>query len=207
MAGAAITAGGAAPGLPIPPGDALAFRLIRHGREIGRHTLVFERRGETLTVRIAVEARVTLLSIPVVHYTHHVVETWERGSLAGVTGDTDKNGHTEWVRAQRTADGLRVQGSRTKEYIAPEAAIGTSYWNMRMLDGPMISMEDGVLLRPKVTQLGPDTVALAAGGTIPASHYNLSGSFNVDVWYDAAKTWASLGFTAADGSETRYERL
>jgi hypothetical protein len=207
LAGAAITAGGAAAPLPIPPGDALAFRLIRRGSEIGRHTLAFEPRGDTLTVRIAVEARVTVLSIPVVHYTHRVVETWEGGALSGITGDTDKNGRTEWVRARRTADGLLVQGSHTKEYIAPEPAIGTSYWNKRMLDGPMISMEDGVLLRPKVTQLAPDTVPVAAGGSIPATHYNLSGSFNVDVWYDSANTWASLGVTAVDGSETRYERL
>ncbi len=207
LAGAAITAGRAAAALPIPPGDSLAFRLMRHGGEIGRHTLTFERQGETLTVRIVVEARVTLLSIPVVHYTHRVVETWEGGSLSGVTGETDKNGRTEWVRAHRTADGLLVQGSRTKDYIAPEPAIGTSYWNKHMLDGPMISMEDGVLLRPKVTQLSPDTVAVATGGPIPASHYNLSGSFNVDVWYDTTNTWASLGLTAADGSDIRYERL
>jgi hypothetical protein len=202
-----MTAGRAPTALPIPPGDALGFRLMRRGSEIGRHTLTFERQGETLTVRIAVEARVTLLSIPVVHYTHHVVETWDGGSLSGVTGETDKNGRTEWVRAHRTADGLLVQGSRTKEYIAPEQAIGTSYWNKHMLDGPMISMEDGVLLRPTVTRLASDTIPVAAGSPIPASHYTLSGSFNVDVWYDTANTWASLAFTAADGSETRYERL
>ena len=61
-----------------------------------------------------------------------------------------------------------------------------------MLDGPMISLEDGVLLRPKVVERGAETIPLASGSTIPADHYNLSGAFNVDVWYDRTDTWASL---------------
>src|ERR1700687_1310483 len=74
--------------LPVPPGDRIGFRLIRHGTEIGRHTLTFEQQGDTLTVRISAEARVTLLSIPIVHYTHRVIEVWQDGALASVTGET-----------------------------------------------------------------------------------------------------------------------
>jgi hypothetical protein len=68
-------------------------------------------------------------------------------------------------------------------------------------------MEDGVLLRPKIAPLSAETIPLASGGTITALRYDLSGSFNVDVWYDRSDTWASLAFTVADGSEVRYERL
>ena len=193
--------------LPVPSADSLSFRLMRHGSEIGRHTLTFESRGDTLTVRIAVEARVTLLSVPIVHYSHQVVETWQGGLLSGITSRTDKNGRTEWANAHRTAEGLIVQGSRTEQYTAPESAIGTSYWDKHMLDGPMISMEDGVLLHPKITPAGAGPVPLASGGTVEASRYNLSGSFNVDVWYDQTNTWASLAFTVADGSDVHYERL
>ncbi len=207
LAGAGVAGGQFAAALPVPAGSQLAFRLMRHGGDIGRHTLTFEQSGETLTVHVAVEARVTLLGIPIVHYTHRVVETWRNGMLAGITGETDKNGGTEWVRAHRTDEGLVVQGSRTRQYVAPEQAIGTSYWNKHMLDGPMISMEDGVLLRPKITHLGQEPIPLAAGGTVEAAHYNLSGSFNVDVWYDQAGTWAGLAFTVADGSDVHYERL
>jgi hypothetical protein len=208
LAGAATTVARQAMGaLPVPPGDSLAFRLMRRGSEIGRHSLTFERQGDTLTVRVAVEARVTLLSVPIVHYSHEVVETWQRGMLAGITGRTNKNGRTEWVNAHRTAEGLVVQGSRTEQYTAPESAIGTSYWDKHMLDGPMISMEDGVLLRPKVAQLATGPIPLASGATVTATHYNLSGSFNVDVWYDQTDTWAGLSFTVADGSDVHYERL
>jgi hypothetical protein len=76
-----------------------------------------------------------------------------------------------------------------------------------MLNGPMISLENGELMRPKVADRRTDSVPLASGSTIPAEHYNISGPFNVDVWYDRTDTWASLALDISDGSEVRYERL
>jgi hypothetical protein len=207
LAGASVVAREAAAALPVPPDNALAFRLIRHGSEIGRHTLTFERQGATLTVHIAVDAKITLLTIPVAHYTHRSVETWQGETLVGLTGQTNKNGEQGWMNAQRTSEGLVVVGSQATRYVAPPQAIGVSYWNKRMLSGPMISLENGELLRPKVAEAKPEPVPLATGGTIPADHYNISGPFNVDVWYDRTDTWASLALDISDGSEVHYERL
>lgn len=193
--------------LPVPPGNALGFRMIRHGDEIGTHRLTFERRGDTLTVHIAVDAVVTLLSIPVARYTHRGVETWQGTTLVAIAGETNKNGEHEWVKASRTNEGLVVHGSQTKPYVAPETAIPTSYWNKRMLDGRMISLEDGVLLAPKVANLQTESIRVASGNVIPANHYSLSGAFAVDLWYDTGDSWAAMAMTVADGSEVRYERL
>ena len=193
--------------LPVPPSGTLAFRLIRHGGEIGRHTLTFEHDGDTLTVHTAVDASVTLISIPIVRYRHRVVETWRGDTLTSLASETDKNSQHEWMNAHRVAEGLVVLGSKTERYVAPEPAGATSYWNRRVLDGPMISLEDGVLLRPKVEVLHAETVPLASGATIQADHYNLSGPFRVDLWYDRSATWASLAVDAADGSTVHYERL
>ena len=81
------------------------------------------------------------------------------------------------MSAERTDEGLVVAGSQTKRYVAPDTAIPTSYWNKRMLDGPMISLEDGVLLLPKVTALQAERVRTASGNEIPANHYTLTGAF------------------------------
>jgi hypothetical protein len=198
----------AAAALPVPLNATLAFRMIRHDNEIGRHTLTFDRKGDALTVHTEVQALVTLVSIPIVRYHHQVVETWQGDTLTSLAGETDKNGDQEWVKAQRGGEGLVVLGSKTERYVAPEPAHAASYWNMHVLDGPMISLEDGVLLRPKVERRGPaELIPLASGGKISANHYNLSGPFNVDLWYDQTATWASLALTAADGSTVHYERL
>jgi hypothetical protein len=209
LGGAAVVTGAAsgAAALPVPSGDSLAFRMLRHGSEIGTHALTFSHDGAMLTVRIVVDALVTFASIPVVRYSHRGVETWRDTTLVGLTGDTDKNGTRNWVRAQRTDEGLVVLGSQTKRYISPESAIPTSYWDKRMLDGPMISLEDGVLLSPKVADLRMESVRLASGQMIAADHYSLSGAFAVDLWYDEQRTWAGMAMTVVDGSEVHYERL
>jgi hypothetical protein len=207
LAGVTLAARQAAGASTVPASNALAYRLVRHGSEIGRHTLTFDRQADALTVRITVDALVSLVSIPIVRYTHRAVETWQAGTLVGLTAETDKNGQHEWAKARRTSEGLVVTGSKTARYIAPDPAIATSYWNRRMVDGPMISLEDGVLLRPKVAIRHSDSVRLASGDMVTADHYTLSGAFAVDVWYDQTDTWAGLAFAVADGSSVTYERL
>ncbi len=207
LAGAGLAARPAGATLPVPRSTALAFRLVRRGSEIGRHIVTFESQDDTLIVRVAVQALVTVFSIPIVRYSHHVVETWQGGTLVSLTGETHKNSDIQWVNARRTSEGLEVTGSKTERYIAPEPAFGTTYWNRHMVDGPIISLEDGVLLRPQVQLSRAETVLLASGDTIEADHYNLSGAFDIDVWYDQTDTWAGLAFPAPDGSTVHYERL
>jgi Domain of unknown function (DUF6134) len=206
-AGASLLAHRAAMALPVPQGDRLSFRVMRHGSEIGQHVLNFDRQGNNLTVRIAVDVVVTFASIPIVRYTHHAVESWEGGLLTGLECQTNHNGQHESMSARRNAQGLVVTGSKTATYVAPENALPTSYWNRAMLGGPMISLEDGVLLRPNEIARGVESVRLASGSTIAATRTDLSGAFDAIVWYDGTGTWASLGLTAADGSDIRYERL
>lgn len=207
LTGAALVAGGGAAALPVPPGDSVAFRMMRHGGEIGRHTLTFAQDGDALSVHIVVDALVTFASIPIARYMHRSVETWNGTTLVALTAETNRNGDREWMKAERTDDGLVILGSQTKRYVAPAAAFPTSYWNKRMLDGPMISLEDGVLLKPKVADLRADNVRLASGGVIAATHYNISGAFDCDLWYDDGRAWVGMALTVADGSEVRYERL
>lgn len=207
LLGAAAVLARPAGAVTVPDNGVLAFRMIRHGDAIGTHRLTFTRDGDTLRVHILVEALVTLLSIPIVRYRHEAVETWRDGRLVGIVANTNKNGDHEWAKANMTEAGLEVTGSKTRPYVAPEHALPTSYWNKRILSGKMISLEDGVLLAPKVAAMRTDTIMLASGRQIAADHYNLSGPFNVDLWYDHTQTWAGMAVTVADGSEVRYERL
>jgi len=156
LAAAGLAARQAGAALPVPSAGTLAFRMVRHDSEIGRHTLTFERRGGALTVRVAVDALVTFLAIPIVRYRHRLVETWQGETLVGLVGETDKNGEHGWVNARRTSEGLVVRGSQTARYVAPENALDISYWNKRLMDGPMISTDDGLLVHPKVEMLGTE---------------------------------------------------
>jgi hypothetical protein len=197
----------AAAALSVPPQRGLAFRLVRFGSVIGEHRVAFSPDDDELTVHIAVDAQVSLFGVPLVRYHHQAVEKWREGRLWSLAAETQKNGKREWMKASRDSGTLVVEGSQTARYAAPAEAIGTSYWNKRMLEGPMISLEDGVLLRPKVALHRDETIRLASGAPLVADHYALSGAFVADVWYDASRTWAGFAVPVADGSTVRYERL
>jgi hypothetical protein len=193
--------------LPIPPSHALAFRLIRHGDDIGKHTLAFQVSGDTVVIEIAVDVLYKFGPIPLIHYTHRTTEVWRNGRLASLDAYTDKNGGELRMSARRVAAGLQVQGSGAQPYIAPDNALPTTYWNFRLLRGPMIGTQDGMLVHPKVTEKPIEQVRLASGLEAAARCYSLSGDLDLDLWYDAEANWMSMRFTVADGSEIKYERL
>jgi hypothetical protein len=207
LAGTVLVARRAIAGLPIPRGNSLSFRIVRHNSEIGTHIVNFERDGDTLKVQTTIDVLVTVLSIPLARYQHRSSEIWQGMSLVGLAGETTRDGRHDWMNAHRTDAGLVVLGSQTTRYIAPDTATPVSYWNKRMLHGPMISLEDGVLSSPAMANLHTDKVLLASGSMILANHYRLSNPIDTDVWYDETDTWVAMLMTVVDGSQIRYERL
>jgi hypothetical protein len=194
-------------GLPIPPSGTISFRVMRYGSAIGTHTLDFRVSGDTLAVAIAADVLFTLGPIPLVRYTHRNIEVWRNGQIASLESHTDRNGRELHMSAQRVAAGLRVEGSGTAPYIAPEDALPTSYWNSRMLRVPMIGTQDGILVHPKVTEKPIEPVRLASGAEAAARCYSLTGDLDLDLWYTGEGDWMSMRFSVADGSVIKYERL
>jgi hypothetical protein len=185
----------------------VAFRLIRHGSSIGTHRTTFRRDGDSLVVNTAVEVTVGFGPITLVRYTHRSFELWQRDRLVGLSGQTNRNGSHLQMDARWTDGGLAVQGSGTKPYVAPANALPTTYWNPRMLLGPMIGTQDGGLVKPAVTAQPHDAIRLASGNSIDATHYRLSGDLVLDLWYDDSATWSGMRFAVDDGSTVSYERL
>src|SRR6478672_2519133 len=111
MAGAALAAGrNAQAALPVPRGNGLSFRLMRHGAPIGTHTLTFRGNGDALEVETAVDVLVRFGPIPFVRYSHHSREAWHGDRLVGVSSHTDRNGTKLRMAAAWTDAGLKVEG-------------------------------------------------------------------------------------------------
>ena len=180
---------------------------MRHGSVIGTHEVVFRRDGEALDVDIAVDVLVKFGPIPLVRYTHRNRETWQRDRLVGLSADTYRNGTRLRMSARWTEAGLAVEGSGTRPYIAPDNALPTTYWNPRMLLGPMIGTQDGGLVKPVVTPEPVAPIRVAPGDAIHARQYKLTGDLDLELWYDPSDTWAGMRFTVDDGSVITYERL
>jgi hypothetical protein len=76
-----------------------------------------------------------------------------------------------------------------------------------MVRGPMIGVQDGMLVRPIVSPQPEEPVRLATGDDIRARRYTLSGDLDLELWYDPSDTAAELRSPAADGWFITYERL
>ena len=207
-AGAALAIGRSAQAaLPVPQTRELAFRIMRHGSQIGSHTLQFRCNGDALQVDIAVDVRVSLGPIPLVRYSHRNQESWMADRLVGLDSHTDRNGKILRMSACATDAGLRVEGSGAAPYIAPRNALASTYWYKAVLGGPIIGTQDGMLVRPAISQPEPQPIHLASGAEMPAKRYVLTGDLDVELWYDVSDTWAGMRFSVDDGSVISYERM
>jgi len=198
---------GASAALPVPQSNAINCRVFRKGDDIGTAAYRFERQGTALTVRIAIDLVVKIGPIAVFRYTHRNVETWDGDTLTGFDAKTDDDGTPKFMSARHGPGGLMVTGSKTEPYVAPANALGTTYWNVRGVSGPLIDTEDGHLLKVKIAPVGDVEVALASGAKIPARQYAMTGELKLDLWYEPSDSFASMRYYAKDGSVVTYERL
>jgi hypothetical protein len=188
------------------PGDGrLAFRIMRKDSAIGTHVLSFARQDNGFDIHIAVDIEVGLGPLVLFRYTLRGLEQWRDGAVMHVDATTDDDGTNDHMRADRDARGLWVQGSQAPRYLAPANALPATHWNMAELDGPWIKPQDGRLLHPVVRRVGSDQVTLADGRLAQAMNFKLSGDVHLELWYNAAREWSALLFTARDGSLVRYE--
>ncbi len=201
------SAGGAAgTALPVPPSGRVGFQVLHDGDVIGTHELAFARLGEALVVTITIDIVVHMLRIPVYRYSHRATERWQGGRLMSIESRSDKDGSPREMHAVRGAEGLVVEGTNARRYVAPDSALPTTYWNRAMLQPQVISSEDGVLLPFAVTEGAIEPVAMASGQTQAARHVRVRGALNIDLWYDAAGQWAHLEFTK-DNFAVVYQKL
>ena len=192
----------------LPPGDALAFKVFLKDAEIGTHRLAFATEGDGFTVTIAVELVVRFGPIPLYRYRHHTVEQWQRSQFIALDSTTDDNGDAAHATIRREDDGsLTVDGSKSGRYRAPAEALPATHWNEAELSAPLINPQDGKLFRPTVTDGGEEAVKDAAGASIPARHFALSGDLALDLWYDEHGLWQALRFASASGAVLHYRRL
>jgi Family of unknown function (DUF6134) len=189
-----------------PAAPELAFEVLRDGTRIGGHRISFTRDGGTLTAAIRVDITVTLGPITLYRYTHAVTEVWRDDVFQSLASETSDNGKPISLRAVRSATEVTIDapGGRT---TWPSDAIPLTHWNILCTRRPLFNPEDGTPIGSRSEAKGRDTVTLADGRAVQASHFALVGKTALDDWYDDRNAWVALKTLGRDGSKIEYRRL
>jgi hypothetical protein len=186
----------------VPP--ELRFNVMRNGSPIGQHNIRFSLDGETLRAAVVVEIVVRLGPIALYRYTHSVREVWRGGRFESLESETNDDGKPFRVRAVRGSEGVVIESSvRT---VLPPNAIPLTHWNSLCMERKLFNPQDGLPIDSTIVSRGDESVALADGRTVRATHYSLVGKVALDDWYDGDHMWTALRSTGTDGSTIEYRR-
>lgn len=188
----------------VPASGRLAFEAFRNGSFLGRHELSFCMHGSNLVVGVAVDYTVKFGPLTFFKYKLRGQEIWSGDVFVSARMQTDDNGASEFMSADRDGDALFVEGSKARRARAPQGSLLATHWNIAQLHGPMINPQDGSLLHFSIKALGDLKIADATGRTRMVRRYALRGKNSLDLWYDEAGVWTGLRAKAVDGSLVAY---
>jgi hypothetical protein len=189
-----------------PPGGRLAFTIVRKGSDIGSHTLRFRRAGNVLTVNIDVKIAVSFGPITLYRYSTSGVETWRDDKFLALETTSDNDGTPLHMTATATSAGVEIDSKTEGKRIFPAGTLPLTHWNIATMTAPLFNPQDGKPMKLTVKPLGADSVALANGSKVPATHFSLTGEATLDDWYDSSGVWTALRALGTDGSTIDYRR-
>ena len=188
--------------MPVSASELDAKFLIKHeGKVIGYHHVRGRETALGLVVDTEVEMRVKFGPIPLYKYDHEAREVWRNGEVISIESKTNDNGTKTSVFAHRKDDTLLIDGTLYSG-PAPVDAVPPSYWDKSLITArSVINTQTGEIVDVGVEHIGPS----AAPDNQAAEQYRISGTINVDVWYDGSRWIGSHLFV--EGEELIYERV
>jgi uncharacterized protein DUF6134 len=183
-----------------PPAGRLDYKILRDGDEIGFQSVEFIRSGDQLMVRTDAKIVVTLLGIPLYHFTHEAEEQWTNGQLVSLTSRSDDDGEPRRVAFKLDGDRLRgTYNGRMRDY--PATLIPASLWDPETVHQHiLLDPYRGRARQVTVADKGEETIMIK-GKAIIAHHYAITDKNTGDIWYSSSGQLVRFRFFAWDGSE------
>jgi hypothetical protein len=179
-----------APALACPhPAERVEY-AIHHETygEVGRHVITFSCQSDDLVVETAIEGEVKVLMVPLFRRKGSYREVWRGDRLIAFDSRTEDNGEIYEVSARANGDHTIINGRRGR-IEAPPTVVSNHPWNHEVVARTLLfDTQRGRLQKVQVTPSGTETIT-AAGRTVAAQKYLVTGDLERELWYDAAGNW------------------
>jgi hypothetical protein len=180
------------------------FTVLKDGSPVGRHCIVFHRKGDRVEIREATEIEVRLAMIPIYRFEHEGTEVWQDGRALRIDGTTNDNGEKLDIAVRRHADGYtRMINGRVDEFDDSKQVL--ALWNKDVINHEdFFSAVEDKVIRASFEFIAPDKITVA-GQKLDVEHYRMAGDEERDLWFDRSGRIAKVAFSRL-GSEITYLR-
>ncbi len=189
---------------PMVKAGMLKYAVLRNGERIGTQTVEFRPEGERLTVETRIDARITLLGVPLFHLHHEAREQWIDGRLAVFLSKTDDDGEAREVEARIDGETLAViYNGRPRR--APAGILPGSLWHPDTVEATaLFDPFRGKVWNVRVADKGVELLEVR-GAVMATRRYDIGGDVVREVWYGPDGEIARVRFPAKDGSWVTLE--
>ncbi|MEQ9518003.1 MAG: DUF6134 family protein [Parvibaculum sp.] len=180
-------------------GDSIKFDVVRNGARIGSHNVVFERRGDILSVVTDFQLEIGALFITLFELNYRSEDLWRNDQLVSLTARTDQNGDVSQVTAEFTDGLLRGQGPNGAFEASP-GVYPTNHWNAGVRGATqLINTITGRVSDVRLVPIAIEQVQTERG-FVEATRYKYVGAIENEIWYDNQGRWVRMQFPGNDGS-------
>jgi hypothetical protein len=187
------------------PSGIYIYTITREGEPVGQQRMEFVDDGERLRVLSHMELSVTLLGMTLYAFNQQVEEVHQDGKITSLVSDADDDGKDRKVNLTLQGDLLRGQYNGGDRAVEP-TLVTSLFWQKPALgETQVIDTVRGKVRDVTVKDLGVETLSLPVG-RIETHHYQLTGEWKRDLWYDANGILvAGQRSDSPDGSVVRLE--
>ncbi|MGC6511552.1 MAG: DUF6134 family protein [Parvibaculales bacterium] len=182
----------------LPPGNVLAFKIDRKGKDIGyQHMMFAERADGSLEVNIHIDIKVVVGFITFYDFLHENTEVWKDGNLLSLNSRTRLDGKNTQLSIRRVEDMLVVNNGESEDVVVGSLK-PSSYWYADFtLQDQVIDTATGKLL-----DLAPEYLGSSQGDEADRHSFTLTKDIPADVVYSDAGHW--VGFTFGKARDVTY---
>jgi hypothetical protein len=203
LALALLTTSGQAGRADGPPLGIFIYTIARDGTPIGQQRIEFVNDGEKLRVISHTELAVTLLGLTLYGFNQQVEEVRAGDRIMSLTSEADDDGKDRKVSLTLQGEMLKGDyngGDRTAD---PKLPTSLFWQKLPVGDSAVLDTLRGRVREVTIKDLGAETLTLPVG-RIEARHYQMTGDWKRDLWYDANGVLVA-GTLVKDGATIRQE--
>jgi len=167
------------------------------------HMTIHKQDANTTSVRVDTDIKVQQ-GLLTYKYSFRGVEVWKDRRLVRLESTTDDNAKRYAVAAASDGKEIKVKSNGVEISTKPETWSST-YWTLPELklrenNLTILDADNGKLLEAKLAYVATEKHKIA-GQEVSLNHYRLTGSVNVDLWYDGhdrlvRQEWTEQGHKA-----------